>query len=356
MKCKRCDYEYPAASRFCLNCGNEVIPKGPFWKRHKILTSFLLLSAIFVFLLGIGIVTLIREIGREMSRENQPSSISGKGDQKIALVNIDGIIVEKAPGGGLGSLSDEYASARRIKQALQEIEKDKDVRAVLLRINSPGGSAAASEEIVNEIRRFKSRTNLPVVSYFSDVAASGGYYIAMASDRIVANPNTITGSIGVIISYLDLSTLAERYGVNQVVYKSGELKDLGNPLERPTSEERNVMQALVDDAYRNFVDVIVKGRNLDEATVQRLGDGRIYSAKQALDNKLIDREGLFEDAVGEARNLAGMTEASVIEYGTLGFWDSILGVTTKRLNLGTYGLDQLLGGQKVQLLYLFSGH
>lgn len=354
MKCKRCEFDYPTGSRFCPNCGNEVIPKGPFWKRHKVLTGFLIISTIMTVLLAIGIITLVREVGKEFEKESDMMTISGSGEKKIALINIDGIIVETSPGGGLESFSDEYASARRIKNALQEIEQDTDVKALVLRINSPGGSAAASEEIVSEIKNFKARTNLPVISYFSDVAASGGYYVAMASDTIIANPNTMTGSIGVIISYLNLKGLADRYGVRQIVYKSGELKDLGNSFENPTEEENRVMQGLIDDAYKNFVDIIVQGRRLDEETVRRLADGRIYSASQAVSNKLVDREGLFEDAIAEARIKAGLTEASVVEFGGLGFWDSLLGVTSKKFDLGMGGVDQLLGKQNVSLLYLFA--
>lgn len=278
--------------------------------------------------------SLLGSLGKELAKsESEETVISGFGEDKIALINIDGVIVEKESVGGLGAVAEEVTSARKIKKTLQQVARDPKVRILVIRVNSPGGSAVASEEIYKELSDFKKRTGMKIVVYFSDIAASGGYYVSMAGDKIVANPSSITGSIGVIISYLNFQDLAAKYGVEMIVYKSGPHKDIVSEFRKPTDEEKAIIQSVVSDSYDTFVKVVSQGRGLDENQVRQLADGRIYSAKQAVGLKLIDSMGTFEDAITQAKNMAGISQASVVEFGKLGFFESLLGNFSGKFNL-----------------------
>ncbi len=350
MQCPKCNWQNQENAHYCANCATELIKRPPFYKRHKVLTvlgSLLLAACVFAV---IGIVRFVSDVSNEIDQETQKESvISGSGPDSIALINIDGVIVENDPTDTFSSFSEEYTSARNIKKTLQDVAEDDSVKAILLRVNSPGGSAAASEEILSDINSFKAEHTMPVVAYFTDVAASGGYYVSMSADRIVANPTTITGSIGVIISYLNFEDLAKKYGVSNVVYKSGEHKDILNSFRKATDSENGIMQTLVDDAYDVFVNRVATGRKMELDKVKQLADGRVYSAKGAKENGLIDQTGNFEDAVSEARKLAKIETASVVEFGKEGFLEILLGST---LHLGRSWLPFSASGAKI--LYLYS--
>lgn len=350
MICQKCRGE----NATCEECGKPM-PRS-FISRHKGLLIVFTLLFVFVILplfLIIGlIVAVVAGVGQI---EKEAVVIKGSGANKIALINIDGIIVEKTPKSGL-AFSEETTSARKIRTALQEIQDDGNVKGLLLRIKSPGGSAVASEEIYHDLLDYKQKTKQKVVVYFSDIAASGGYYVSMAGDKIVANPSTITGSIGVLISYLTFGDLAQKYGVNSVVYKSGPHKDIVSEFRNPTPEEKAIMQSLVDDSYSNFVLAVSKGRSLPEGEVKSLGDGRVYSGRQAEEAKLVDSLGTFDDAVSISKKLAGITDASVVEFGKQSFFESLLDETSGRFNLSLFPLPQSILGSKSspQILYLYT--
>jgi protease-4 len=179
------------------------------------------------------------------------------------------------------------------------------VKAVVVRVNSPGGVVAPTQEIVGAIERVR-KAGKPVVASFGAVAASGGYYVGIAADRIFANPGTLTGSIGVIMQMANVEGLLKKVGVEYVVIKSGAYKDVGNFSRAMTPEERRILQALLDDVYGQFVAAVAKGRGLDEGTVRSFADGRIYSGKQAHALKMVDELGGFEEAVEAAAKLAGI--------------------------------------------------
>ncbi len=233
---------------------------------------------------------------------------------------------------------------------------DKSIKSVILRINSPGGSAVASEEINKDLKKFKEDTKLPVTAYISDIAASGGYYIASQADTIVANPSSMTGSIGVIISYLGFSELAQKYGVESIVYKSGLYKDIGNALRKPTPEEDKIMQDLVNDAYDVFVTAVSEGRNMSQSEVKKIADGSIFSSKTAQELGLIDKIGTFDEAITIAKQKAQLDEASLIEYGQPTMWELLLGTVTKPLILNQFtSISSSLGFTKSpRLLYLYT--
>jgi protease-4 len=232
--------------------------------------------------------------------------IQGEGLNKVAVIDVEGEIVET------GDPTSQAVAEDLIAQ-LRQAQDDPLVKAVILRINSPGGSVVASGEIYRQILTLK-RAGKPVVASLGEVAASGGYYVAAGANRIVSDPSTFTGSIGVILILLNLEEAAGKLGVEPIVIKSGRLKDIGSPFKDLTVEERDILQTLLDEAYDRFVGVVAEGRHLSESDVRQLATGQPYSGEQALDSGLVDSLGGFDRAVAVARRLAGIDEASVVEY------------------------------------------
>ena len=184
----------------------------------------------------------------------------------------------------------------------------------MVRINSPGGTVTASDIMFRELELFKRQTRRPVIAVMMDVAASGGYYIALAADSIVAHPTTVTGSIGVIMLTLNAEGLLQKIGVATNSIKSGEHKDMGSPFRTLSAEERGIFQGVIDDLYRQFFVKVAERRQIPVDTARALADGRIYTAQQALAHHLIDQIGYMPDALALARRAAGVEEARVIVY------------------------------------------
>ncbi|MBI2161579.1 MAG: signal peptide peptidase SppA [Candidatus Rokubacteria bacterium] len=209
--------------------------------------------------------------------------------ERVAVVALEGLIVD-------------------VDDLVRDLKSHRDnpaVRAVVIRINSPGGVVAPTQELHGAIKRLR-ETGKPVVASLGAVAASGGYYVAVAADRIYANPGTLTGSIGVIMQMANVNALLKKVGVDYVVVKAGEFKDLGS-FARPMSvEERRVLQALLDDVHAQFIAAVAAGRKLDRAEVRRFADGRIFSGTQAKELRMVDALGGLEDAVDGAAGLAGL--------------------------------------------------
>ncbi len=192
---------------------------------------------------------------------------------------------------------------------IQELElfgKASGVRAVVVRINSPGGGVAAAQEIYEAVRKFRAQTGKKVVVSMASVAASGGYYVACASDRIFANPGSITGSIGVIAEWYNYGELLKWAKLQDIVFKSGEFKDTGSPSRPLTEAEKAYFQSLIDNMHAQFVVAVATSRNMSEDDVRRLSDGRVFTGLQAKDNGLVDELGGLDDAVSAAGKLAGI--------------------------------------------------
>lgn len=358
IACTKCKSTNANSARFCQNCGTSLFyPKPGFLKRNwgcllaSIISLGLLVIPVFLLLALVGSLTHITQTPQE-----NKNILEGRGPDSIALITINGIILETETQNPLGSISDEITSSRKIRKLLNELKEDESIKSVILRINSPGGSAAASEEINNDLKKFKEETKLPVTAYISDMAASGGYYIAAQADTIVANPSSMTGSIGVIISYLGLSELAQTYGIESIVYKSGPYKDIGNALRKPTTQEDQIMQDLVNDAYEVFVSAVSEGRGMPANEVRLIADGAIYSSTNAKQLGLIDEIGTFTDALNIAKQHAQLSEASLIEYGQPTIWEALLGSITRPLILNQFtSISSSLGFTKSpRLLYLYT--
>jgi protease-4 len=217
------------------------------------------------------------------------------GGGKVAVVEVEGII-------GVGL---ERGDADAIVRQLGEYRDNPSVAAVVLRVNSPGGVVAPTQEIFAAVERVRA-AGKPVVASLGSVAASGGYYVAVAANRIYASPGTLTGSIGVVMQLANVEGLMKKVGVEYVVVKSGTFKDIGNFARAMKPEERQVLQALLDDVYGQFVKAVAERRGLDERTVLGFADGRIYSGQQARGLKMVDELGGLEDAIESAAKLANI--------------------------------------------------
>src|SRR5574341_1261869 len=205
---------------------------------------------------------------------------------KVAVLPITGLIAD--PEATIGQL--------------KKFAKDDSVKAIVLRINSPGGGVGPSQEIHEEVRKLRGKK--PVVASMGTVAASGGYYIACGAQKIYANPGTITGSIGVIMQFVNVKDLIEKFGVKGMVVKSGAFKDIGSPLRQMRPEEEALLQGVIDNVHGQFIDAVAEGRKLDRAKVAGIADGRIFSGEQAKGLGLVDAIGDLEDAVAEAGKIA----------------------------------------------------
>lgn len=210
---------------------------------------------------------------------------------QIALVRIEGVILD----------------ADEIVEQLRTFAEDDTIRAILIRIDSPGGAVVPSQEIYDEVRKIRSEGQKKVVVSMGSVAASGGYYIASASDRIVANPGTLTGSIGVILEMPNVEELMKKIGVDRTVVKSGAHKDLISPFRKLGDEERAILQRVMDDVHEQFITAVADGRGLEVSTVAAIADGQVFTGKQAKERGLVDEIGSFEDAIKIAGELAGIT-------------------------------------------------
>jgi protease-4 len=215
---------------------------------------------------------------------------------KIAIVEVKGVISQSSG----------------IIEELQQYVEDEGVKGIILRIDSPGGGVGPAQEIYREIIKIKPKKK--VVTSMGSVAASGGYYIACASDRIVANPGTITGSIGVIMQFSNLEELLKKIGIKGVVLKSGEHKDIGSPFREMTPEEKRIMQEVLDNVHQQFIQAVADGRKLDRAKVVQIADGRILTGEQAKNLGLVDEMGNLQDTIDITAKLVGIEGKPVVLY------------------------------------------
>jgi protease-4 len=219
-------------------------------------------------------------------------------EDRIALVRIEGIILDSQTTVG----------------DLKRFGENPSIKAIVLRIDSPGGGVVPSQELYDAVQRVRNKSNKAVIASMGTVAASGGYYIAAATDRILANPGTLTGSIGVIMEMANIEGLLKKIGVEGVVVKTGRYKDVGSPLRKMSDEEQALLQSVMDDVHKQFIEAVAAGRSLEVADVRALADGRIFTGRQAKDVKLVDELGNLEDAIQLAAEIAGIEgEPKVVE-------------------------------------------
>ena len=236
----------------------------------------------------------------------------GLGGSKVALVDVTGLIMD-APGPGL--LAPGENPVARFVESLRRAESDGSVRAVIIRINSPGGTVTASDIMYREVMHFRAATGKPVVVLQGDVAASGGYYLSCAGDEVIAHPTTVTGSIGVIMQTFNFSEGMNRIGIRADAITSGENKTVGSPFEPMTEEHRELLQGLVDEFYSNFKSIVVQNRpRVSPGDLQWITDGRVVTGKRALEVGLVDGLGDLRDAFAAAKRRANLSGARLVKY------------------------------------------
>ena len=262
---------------------------------------------------GVGsfLVTPVQNANVLTETVAQPGKSRWKSD-KIALIEVEGMLINSKNSTLLGTSENPLSL---FAQQLNQAAKDEDVKAVVLRINSPGGTVSSSDAMYELIQRFRAKTKKPVIASMQEVAASGGYYVALASDRIVAQPTSVVGSIGVIFTSFNFGGTLSKIGAQAESIKSGPLKDMGSMYKQLTPEERAVMQSMVDEYYKRFVAVVQKHRHIsDPATLKLTTDGRVFSGARGKELGLIDDLGLLEDAIATAKKMAKAPDAKVVMY------------------------------------------
>lgn len=242
----------------------------------------------------------------------QEYTLEGKGDEKILVIQIRGVI-SNAPREGF--VRTRPSVVQEVVSQLRLAEEDENVKAVILKIDSPGGSVTASDILYNEIAAFKKRTGSKVVAALMGLAASGGYYISLPADYILAHPTTVTGSIGVIFARPKVAGLMQKIGVTVEVNKSGADKDMGSPFRPTSAKEKKIFQTLTDRLGVRFVDLVARHRQLEPEVVAQISTARVYLADEALELGLVDEVGYLAAAVDQTKKLAGLTEdAKVVVY------------------------------------------
>lgn len=239
--------------------------------------------------------------------------IKSPAKEKILILDVTGLISTTL---NPGLFEREGDILSRIYYRLEKASEDKRVKALILRLDTPGGEVTASDILYNEILRFKEKTSIPVVGLMMGLATSGGYYVASACDYVIAHPSTITGSIGVISIFPNLQELFTKIGIKVTVIKSGKMKDSGSVFRDLTEEEKKIFQGVIDELYNRFLDVVYQKRkdSFSFEKLKKIADGRIYTASQAHRLKLIDEIGYFDSALKKALSLAMIKDAKVIAY------------------------------------------
>lgn len=264
------------------------------------------------------------------SKFNQKVVADG-GNDKIAIIHVNGIIFDETASTDPFSVDPTSLSATDINTIVKEVKADSSIKAVLIKINSPGGAVVASDEIYNSLISLKD--SKPIVASLGDTAASGGYYVAAAANKIVANRATITGSIGVIIELPKFTELYNKIGVEMRTFKTGEFKDIGSPNRDLTLAENQIIQSILTDSYQQFIQAIVRGRNMPEDKVKQLADGRIFTGQQAKENGLVDELGNTDSAINLAAQLANIKDPTIVEYSKDTFLSSFLGAYLPKFDL-----------------------
>ena len=274
---------------------------------------------------------------------------------KIALVDVSGLIVNER----VGWLSKGDNPVSLLAEKLDAAERDKAVKAVVLRINSPGGTVQASEAMYKCLERFRQRSGKPVVACITDMGASGGYYLACGAGKIICQPSSITGSVGVLIQTVSFAGTMELLGIKAEAISSGPLKTMGSPLRDVTDRERRLFQEIVTEFFDRFVAVVAAGRpGLSPAKVRALADGRVYTGRQALAAGLVDQLGDVQDAIDAAKQAAGIERAKVVMYHRpLGYRANVYSAATvpgTQINLINFQAGELMMLRRPMFLYLWS--
>lgn len=263
-----------------------------------------------LFILGMVFVAVSFLVFASALKRDGGEYVSGGSGDKIAIVELNDVIV----------------SSEKTVEQIKRFREDKSIKAIILRVNTPGGGVAASQEIYEEVKKTRDSGKIIVVSMGS-IAASGGYYISMGSSLIIANPGTLTGSIGVIAQFMSIKDLAEKLGISQTTIKSGNLKDAGSPFRQMNDSDKAYFQDVVDNSFSQFIEVVSRERKMDMETLKKYASGRVFTGLQAKEYGLIDSLGTFEDAIRITGKMAGIEgEPRIVrEKKKFSFFEELLG-------------------------------
>jgi protease IV len=292
----------------------------------------------FVLLSSLSGCTLLKI---SLGEETQPFTervISGQGRDKILLLDISGFISNEDSSSLLTSTKRAGILAL-VREQLDRARLDKNIRALVLRINSPGGGVTASDTLYHEIRKYKQETGTKVLAHIMDMGTSGAYYAALAADRITSQPTSVTGSIGVIMLRFDATGLMQKIGVQAFEISSGEKKGMGSPFRQFSPDERIIFQSMVDNLQGRFIDTVSVERKLPPDTVRKLADGRIYTSKEALAAGLIDGIAYLDEAIDQAKQMVRLEQASIITYFRPGEYRPNM-YSVNLINIDTTGIIQ----------------
>jgi protease-4 len=282
---------------------------------------------------------------------SKPDTVSGANDSdgmesfnfkrfqdRILVLELSGMIYDNE---GNGSLFAQEGGARGFKKRIRKALKDKHIKGLIIKMNTPGGTVATSQELTSYVKELKNK-DVPVVVCMSDVAASGGYYIASAADKIIAEPGTLTGSIGVIMNLMNFQGIEQKIGVRPETIKSGKFKDLGSPNREMTPEDRAILQSIIMDSYDQFIKAVAQGRKMDLDTVRKIADGRVYSGLQAQKLGLVDELGGYDLALQVAQKLSKdrfghKKDLPVDDKSEKSVLETIMQASVTKLDIGALG-------------------
>jgi len=307
-------------------------------------------TAIYVLFLTLFFLTGCTLFRISLVEEMQPLTeqvISGYGNDKILVMDISGVI-SADESQSLFSSRKQPGILALAREQLDRARKDQTIKALLLRINSPGGGVTASDMLYHEIKKFKKETGMPVFAHIMDMGTSGAYYAALAADRITAQPTSIVGSIGVIMIRFDATGLMQKIGLQAFEISSGDKKGMGSPFRQLSAEERGIFQSVVNSMQDRFVNTVSSARKLNRDTVAKLADGRIYTSQEAQAAGLIDGTTYLGDALDEVKKAAHLEQASVVFYARPGEYRPTI-YSANLINIDTGGLIQ----PGVSFLYLW---
>ncbi|MHA6260673.1 signal peptide peptidase SppA [Sporosarcina sp. CAU 1771] len=299
---------------------------------------------------------LFDEFAMSSSSEYSESVIeSGVGRDKIAVLNLDGVIQDT---GGLSSFMGTGYNHQFFMNQLNEIRMDDSVKGVVLRVNSPGGGVVESADIYDGLIAIQEEKQIPLYISMGGMAASGGYYVAAPADKIFVNRETITGSIGVIMESLDYSKLAEKYGISFNTIKTGPYKDIMSGSREMTGEERLMLEEMIGDSYDRFVEIIAEGRGMSIAEVKKVADGRIMNGRQAIEAGLADEYGKSSDVIAAMKTDFDLEDATVFEYSLNESFSSLFGLKAKSFlsggNIESEVIAKLLSDHSTpRMMYLY---
>lgn len=322
-----------------------------------LLLGIVLILLVVLMLAGIGI-SIDQHLASSKSKYQQTYVYGNKAaTDKIAIIPIRGIIMQVSGVNGPGTVT-------QVEQMLAIARKDHHIKGLILDVDSPGGGVTASDRIYHELMLYKQQEKEPIVAMFGDVAASGGYYVSMAADKIVARPTTLTGSIGVIAHFYDVHRLLHTIGVQVNTIKSltyqgkVSMKDIGSPYRAMKPKERRLLQGIITQMWERFTHIVATGRKgkLTLAQVQRIADGRVFTGVDALKAKLVDVVGYREDAFALARKLAHAPGAKIVRFRRPSSLAQLIGVDTRVHPPDAMGLLNRFTQTSPSFLYLWTGH